>query len=485
MSIIRTRIDLSDERRILMHMITSTDFLTQLKGIGEARYFESGFARLVAGWVWEFHAATSEAPGRAIKDIYLRKAPDIKDEAQQAMVAEFLTTISNDWAAAEPTNTEYSTRTAIEFFKLRSLAILKEKLDAAITARDWKTSEKLVGEYRRISRPGGSRVDMLSPDHASRIAEAFTSMEEALFRLPGALGEVVGPIIRGDFVGIVAPPKRGKSWMADWFAQRAGSCGLKTLVVNLEMTESQMIRRRWQMLTGRLQDRDGTVNIPEFKVLDADRAQNEASQFVVEQTSEAREGVGHPSINEIMDYQRQIRLQCRGTVMHLECMSGGSLTVSGLRTYLRNAESYDGICYDVVVIDAPYLMEDESGNKELRHRLDAINKGLRSIAQEFSLAMIVTHQGDASTMDGKKDVKAGSTSESKVGLLSHYTKMIGLNQKPEEKKVGIMRVSCDITRDGAGTAGQAVVLQCLAIGRPYLDSKLWSEVAMALSVPDR
>lgn len=474
MPISRTRLDLSEERRILSHMITSTDFLTQIHGLGEARLFESSFARTVASWVWEFYAVTKEAPSKAIEDIYRKKVGEIRDEALNSLISEYLSNLSQEWEKATPNNVQYSVLQATTWFKSRSLTQLKEKLESALAQADVKVAEKLIGDYKRIERAGGSTVDMMNPEHAGVIADAFASAEESLFRFPGALGEVIGPIIRGDFAGIVAPPKRGKSWFADYCAQRAAQCGLKTLVINLEMTREQMIRRRWQGLTGKLQTNSATVWIPEF--IRTPTAQGSLIRYTVGGSFEERTAVGTPSTEEIQAIQKQLRMLYRNTVMHLECMNSGSFSPAMLRAYLQNAEAYQNILYDVVVVDAPYLMADDDNHKELRHRLDSINKGLRGIAQEFSLAMFVTHQGDASTMDGKRDVKAGSTSESKVGILSHYTKMLGLNQKEEEKKRGIMRVSCDITRDGEGTAGQAVVLQCLAIGHPYLDSQLLSRV---------
>lgn len=465
MNITRTRVDLGEERRILTHMIVSSEYLSQLRGIGEARLFESGFARTIAGWVWEFYEIAKEAPGRAIEDIWRRKAPEIRDEAQTTLISEYLTSLSREWEQASPNNVTYSTGQALAWFKLRSLAQLRERLDAALAGGDHGTAERLIGEYRRIERPGGSRVDMLSPDHIGRILGAFTSVEDPLLRLPGALGDVIGPIIRGDFIGVVAPPKRGKSWFADFIAQHGVVAGCRTLVLNLEMTEEQMIRRRWQGMLGVTQDKPAKVQMPRFISMTE-------TSWHIDQTEENVEGMDGVTAEDIATAQTNFRRTFRSGVAHLECMSGAKLSPAKLRSYLQNADTYDGIQYDLVVLDAPYLMQDDGANRELRHRLDAINRDLRAIAQEFSIAMVVTHQGDATTIDGKKDVKAGSTSESKVGILSHYTKMIALNQREREKRMGLWRVACDITRDGEGTAGQAVVLNCLKIGRPYLDSRM-------------
>ena len=205
----RTRVELSEERRILAHMITSTPVLTKLKGIGEARLFESPFARTVATWVWEFYGIASEAPGKAMEDIFRRKSGEL-DEDVRELVGEFLQNLSAEWESSQPTSVEYAFDTAKLYFQLRGLHRLKEQIQGAIDDNNPAQGAKAVGDYRNPERAEGKSVNLLLEHRA--IQQAFRDDDEILFTLGGDLGRVVGPFIRGDFPALMAPPKRGKTW---------------------------------------------------------------------------------------------------------------------------------------------------------------------------------------------------------------------------------------------------------------------------------
>ncbi len=54
--------------------------------------------------------------------------------------------------------------------------------------------------------------------------------------------------------------------------------------------------------------------------------------------------------------------------------------------------------------------------------------------------------------------------------------MIALNQNKVEKENGVMRVKQLAVREGRTSFQQAIVLQCLDIGRPVIDSKMENDV---------
>jgi hypothetical protein len=60
--------------------------------------------------------------------------------------------------------------------------------------------------------------------------------------------------------------------------------------------------------------------------------------------------------------------------------------------------------------------------------------------------------------------------------MAHVTHMIALNQSRAEKERNQMRVKQIAIREGTPAFKQAVVLQCLEIGRAVLDSRLEDQV---------
>ena len=105
--------------------------------------------------------------------------------------------------------------------------------------------------------------------------------------------------------------------------------------------------------------------------------------------------------------------------------------------------------------------------------LDSIWKDIRQLARNRNGLAVTASQSNKDTLSG--DVEAGDVSED-VRKLAHVTCMLGLNQRPEEYEMGIMRLNQMVIREGKKTYKQAVVLQGLDIGRPMIDSRLSDEV---------
>lgn len=475
MGLKREKLDLSEERRILAALVTSTELLTRLGGVVQARAFETAFARTVAGWVVEYYQAIGQAPGRALVDIFAKKKTEIRDEDELDLVTEFLRNLSADWEQAEPTNVDYLCKAATEYFKIRALAHLKNQLETAIDKGDFQLGEKLVGEFRRPETYSGRGVDILRD--TDKIVAAFTSEADALFRFPGALGRVIGSFERGDFVAFMGPPKRGKSWWLQQAALTALLAGLRVLVVNLEMLEPQVIRRMWAGLTGTAPNIPRDADMPRFYqhgdggVWGVERAPIPAEAFRETRTKAAVELE-----------QRLVRRAIRGGGLRLECRDTKSFSVRDLRAILHNLEAYENFVPDVVVVDYADIMRSDSGEREERHRLNAIWTDLRGIAQEKRICLFTASQTGRAVMKGK-DAKEFDVAED-MRKVAHVTKLITINATDAEKQAGLYRLACRITREGEQIFDQAVVTACLHIGRPHLASRLRRDCADELAGDD-
>ena len=61
------------ERKIVIGFIVSTDYLRQVRGIWDSKLLESGMAKRLAMWCWEYFEKYDKAPGREIEGIYYAK----------------------------------------------------------------------------------------------------------------------------------------------------------------------------------------------------------------------------------------------------------------------------------------------------------------------------------------------------------------------------------------------------------------------------
>ena len=460
--ITREKIDLSIERRVLSNLIMSTPLLSKIRTIGDPSMFESTPSRAVATWVWEFFDRTGDAPGKAIKDIYIRRHRELR-EADAELVSVFLETCSDEWL---PTNDKQAEDMAVSYLQERALAMLHERIGRALSSHDTSAGFLAVAEFQRPNVRVKESVSIFSD--ARQIAQAFDDTEESVFQFPGELGHVLGPFATDDFIAYIAPPKRGKTWWLMATAVAAALKGKKVLFVSLEMTKKQMVRRFWQMLTG------------------CSRYGESAPWPVLEETGE-----GHWSIldrevqtkrvdtapEDIQDIQATIRRVSRRGRLELRAFPTGTLSVRGLRAEITTMGTFENFVPDVVVVDSADIMDHGNSRVEVRHQINMTWQALRGLGLELGCLVVTASHTGTETMDGEKDASAKNVSEDRRKV-AHITKLIAINQTEQEKARGIYRISCSTTRDGGVIFDEVVCTNCLAIGRPYLECARLSCVDM-------
>ena len=457
----RESINLQDERKILTNMILSTDFLREISTLIKPHLFESAYAKLVSGWVMDYFEQYKTAPEKNIQDIYQQKRDSIQDEEENETVAEFLKRLSNEAAEYRIQSVDYSINSAIKHLKLKSLERLKEQLAGFLIEADPLKAEQAIANYTRIERPEGEGVALFHD--SAGVINAFLMEDELLFKFPGALGHVAGGFLRGDLVAWLGFAKRGKTWWMWFTAQVAMNHGLKVLFVTLEMTKRQMTRRAWQSMVGQPKE-DKDITIPQFESVGD-------SKWTVSAIVEHRTGVD-PSL--IPEKQKKFRRLLRGGDVRIEAFPAYSATVEDIVAHLDNLYYYDNYTPDVVIIDYADIIAPTENRMDYRHQLDSIWKKLRGLAQSRNILIVTASQSGrgGSTKDAKEEDVAED-----IRKLAHVSKMLVINRLPEESKKGIVRIAQMAEREGSTSYEQAVVLQCLDIGRPYMDSHLRSEVS--------
>ena len=233
------KIDLSPERKLIVHLITSTSFCREIIPLLRIENLRTSYCREVASWVVEYYGEYKEAPQSNIQELYRSKKEGLRDEEDLEIISELLQRLSDEWEKSEILNVSYSVQQAITYLKLRSLEVLKKDLERALIEKDHAKGEQCVATYTRIEKPIGEGTNLLKD--SGKVISAFLEDEEHMIRFPGALGTVAGNINRGDFVAFLAPMKRGKTWWLWFTAELAMSAGWKVLFFSLEMTEKQMI----------------------------------------------------------------------------------------------------------------------------------------------------------------------------------------------------------------------------------------------------
>lgn len=456
------RVDVSVEGRILGNLITSGELLGKVRPIVDPTLFESPVSRIVAQWVIDYFDRLHEAPGKAITDVYIARREEL-NEADAGLVKAFLKNCSATW---KPTNVAFAEGMATRFFQGRSLDRLIENLKTKAGGGNIEGAQRLIAEYVKPELVHSRSIDLLRGGSASvsAIQHAFQNDDEELFALRGGMNKLVGgPLCRGELVAFLAPPKSGKTWWMIDTAIAAMTRGQRVLFVSLEMTEDQVVRRFWQSLSAR--SRFGE------KAPGSAFQQNGNKWDLVEgERSTARVELDGASIEAV----QKTYLQTGDGDLKIRCYPPRTLTLQKLRSELKVLEVFENFVPDVIVLDYGDIMALPPG-RERRLQLDELWLGLRNITLEMNNLIVTASQTNRETIGGKRDADETNTAEC-ASKVNHVTRMITINRSPRDKKLGIYRMSCQTMRDGRECFESLVVVNCLEIGRPWMDDRFMGEV---------
>ena len=468
------------------------------------------FSKIIAHWCLDYYKQYQKAPSKHIKDIFEQHAQNGLGADQADLIAMFLESISSEYEHSEQFNSDYLLTQAEKYFKQNSLKALSEDISALLSQGEVQEAEALLTEYKRVERPQSKGINPLTDREA--IYRAIEKREEnILFTMPGALGQFLGPIERSSFIGILAPEKRGKSFFllqtALWALQR--HCNVAFIEIG-DMMEEDLVRRIAKNITKTTDKNKPFVKIPmldcfhnqmntctkpcrtcAFGVLHR-RVGDKGDELDLTPLEEAigyvpctqckdkeykgavwhkLEQVGQLQWKQAWEIGKKVTHRAGDKQFKLIVYPNDSVNVRGIETQLDQWEQNEGFIPDLVVIDYADNIAPLEGKREERFKQNDTWKALRALSQKRFCSVITATQADAASYD-KKSLDASNFSEAK-SKYAHVTGFWTLNQTPDEKRLGIMRIGQMFVRENDSDLNQkCTILQCLDIGRPYLGSFL-------------
>lgn len=453
MQIKKTEINVDIELHITTGYIVSDFILQQIAPIHEHKYLTIQYTRMVCQWCLEFWNTYNRAPGKDIQNIFAQhKTSGRLEDDTVDLIEQLLSNLSEQYES-QGVNEPFILDTAEKYFAKRKLELLQEKLSGWIQTDQIDKAEEAIAGHSRVKRPQSGSVDVLRDKSA--IIAAMDEQRDILLELPKGLGELIGPIERGDFLSFIAPMKRGKTFWIEDFAVRLMFRQLKVLFVSLEMPRNQMMRRIYQNFLAETK-MPKEITLPYF---DSD------DDICYKQLQ--KRGISSPAA---IKKAEAIAKLIRAGSFRLICYPAYSANVADIRTELANLAHYDDFHPDAILVDyADILAPEPFAPKDYRHRINETWLELRKLAQDIHGLVITASQSDRSTFS--KDVSEENTSED-IRKLAHVTHMIALNQTKEEKQQQVMRLSVLANRNEEfHTEDELTVLYNYAIGKAYLDSR--------------
>jgi len=453
----KIKVEFWEEQKLLINCIMNTDFLEAIKPLIRIDYFESEYSKILIKWIFEYYEKYKKAPETDIQDIFIQNKSLIYNEETVELIAKFLVNLNNIYKKG---NFTYNLDQAEKWIKLQNLKRLKEKLEQSIVEGNVEKGELLLANFERVKLPKSDGVFLLKDK--SEIINAFLEENDNLFSFRGALGVLLGKFGRGDLISFLGFTNRGKTWWQWYLGYEAMTHGLNVVFITLEMTLQQMVRRAWIGLLGKPVNPQ-SIQIPIFEY------DKNMQKYRIVMKEKEFDGVDFEKINKI---QKKFRFQFRGGEMVIQSFPAFSASITDIEMFLNNLDYYDNFTPDVIIIDYADIIKPNYRG-EYRHQLDGIWKQLRGLAQKRNALVVTATQ---STRKGAlKDVSETEVAED-IRKLNHVSKMIALNQTKEEQEYGIMRIKELKKRNEKRDFREVVVLQCLDIGRVYLNSKFLNEV---------
>lgn len=453
-----------EERLYLYQLLTNENLLSACRSVLKPELMSNKYTEQILRWLLEYYDVTGCAPGADTTSIFV-KYKDTIDEDVANNIQKILESLSGDEEKYKINNVGHNTENIIKYFNWRALEELEKSLKIANRTKDVKYALELLQKFTRVEK---TECDVYDPftDH-EQTAQFFNIEEERLFRLPGALGSVLGWFLRGDVVGMVAPQKAGKTWMSIFIESVALDAGLNVLYFNLEVTKEQFGRRIWQNLNAMPKEADVKCKLPHFG--------DDGDIYYDEILSKSSDLIIEP--DKIKKRAQSLKLQKRGKIK-VATFARGSATMQMLKSKKEQLEKEMGFIPDLIVIDNPDVMRHQAqgnyGNENKDEEQTWID--IAGWAQTTHTCIFAPTHGNRDSYGGKKiKIKAlGGTFKK----LAHVGKMIYLSMGEEEKKQCYARVGLfeGVERDdGSVEGGEAIVLHALSLGMWHVDSRFLND----------
>ncbi len=462
------------ERQFLIGLVVSKPFLASAAPVLDTDLLQSSPLRLIAKWCLDYWTKYSEAPGKNIEAVFHKWVDtEERDEDEVDAVSALLEGLSKEHDSAPTLNVPHLLDELGKYLSLQKLTKLNEALDTHLATGDQDEALRQVIQFSSVDLGLGAGINPMMDRAAWE--RAFAAPAEPLIEFPGDAGRFLNHALTRDaLVGIQAPEKRGKTFWCVEFVIRALRARRKVALFEVgDLSESQIMRRLGVRLSAAPMYRDqcGVIQVPDGM----ERVNAEEGEVPVELSYKQHKAphvvTRRSSLRAVRKFMRGCGLDRRTPHLMLSVHANSSINVKGIEGLIERWEHERGFVPDVVVIDYPDILLPEDTKKEFRHQVNDTWKALRRMSQERHCLVIAPTQANTMSYDVDTQTMKHFSEDKRKG--AHVTAMLGLNQTPAEKKVGVMRLNWILLREADFNVQRCLCVgQCLALGRAFCCGRL-------------
>jgi replicative DNA helicase len=504
MGVIKSRrVTTTEEKRIVIGLITSTDFITSLGDNIDLAYFKNTYLERIADWCLTFYDEHKKAPGLHIQDIFESEKTGMPTE-QANMTETLLLDLSSKYDP-EQVNTDYLLSTTRAYFQERELEILVGNISVLKEQGNLEEAEKQIDLYKKVSFALDSDVYINpgDPKTRERIYKKKAQEEDDFFVFPGDMGKFIGNMKRKDLIGVFAPSKRGKSFLLNYFMNQGVMSNRKVAFFSIEMTDTESLLRADKSFVPTVDSKKdaGMYDCPVFDCMHnqtgacADRKsdvhlrneQGEIDQEVAERhvvctdcrMSKTERERFSPVVwkekvfrktNDLHTMQKEMRKfnalldrNCRIIVRDKY-----SLTMPQIYQDIERLAYKDNFIPEIIIIDYLDILQVQTQEKDWKLENEKWKQAAR-LGGETSTLVVTATQGNIGAISA--EVLNESHLGGWTGKIQHVNGLISINQTSQEKREGIWRLGVTGLRSEEFYQDETcMVLQDLKTGQFNLDS---------------
>jgi archaellum biogenesis ATPase FlaH len=430
------------ERTILIGMITDKTVL----GAIAARWKPPGafggvWQNLVGGWAVSHYQRVLDAPGRSIEVSFCSWAEDHEvDQHVHDAIERFLQSLSEEWENTARMESTTIIEMARDLFARVSLDQLVGRVSALSDAGKIVEAEQAVAEFSRFDLGSKCGTDLFIDVESVRRVFAQSQTEDVLTFRGGAGKFFTNTLTRASFVAIVAPEKKGKSFLLQRLAFQAVLQRKRVALFEAgDQTEAQL-GMRWMELVSKRPRRPALLRIPISLSLALDDKNDRRVASVGYKTVEYKEPLDVEIAWEACQRLMQDKVKSKQSYYRQVIYPNSTLSIKQIHGILQMWQD-DGWTADVVVIDYMDILAppDSAKKQEYRHQIDATWREARRLSQDWQCLLLTATQCDRKGY-GQYILTMENLSEDKRKL-SHATAIMGLTNTHKEDEMDVLRIN--------------------------------------------
>lgn len=489
-------VDTNIEKSIAIGAIVSKRFCNEISKAMDLEYIQSNYVRVILDWCLDYYSKYGSAPERYITQVFEAEKGELT--RGDANIIESLLEEISDRYDEKPVNEEYLIDKAFKYFRKRELVLRAKNTISLLDDNKLEDAELEFTGFKDVAPIQSNWVDILD---TKNIVNTIDERENPLFKFPGAMGKLIGPLHRGWLVTIMGPRKSTKTYNMVDMAKMMAMDGLKVAFFSFEMNRFQISERFLLNITAQsskksyvvpcfdcVLNQTGECDLPERTnnetlVGEDDDIPDYSPDMSYKPCTVCRNVL--PEVYEPSSWWETIRKEeltlgsavqsikefrnMFGNCIKVRCFPKFTATTRDMDNELDLLEYKHGFIPDVVLCDYAAIMAPENRKEQGRDILDTTYKSLGRLANTRNTLVITAHQSKRFTK-GKKVLNEDDTSD-EIRIVGHVDLMITLNKTVKEAKRGVARVGVAAHRHKlADEERNVLVTQQLEFGQVILDS---------------